>query len=145
MDATVACNRIDPVAVGNAQAGSNNGSLLGFGNFTFNGSCPTPPGGTYPDRQDVQLKYTAGGVWHNITPTLGTLPGNLYQSGFLNPFTVATQAGTIGLYDIYYIPNRDLWITTPGVVQHGNYLVRYRNKMYSGCVGPWSAEIPGSF
>lgn len=144
VDVTIACNRIDPVAV-NAANGSSNGDLNGFGNILFTGSCPNPPGGTYPDRQEVQIKCVASGVtdtWHNIQPFSGS---GWPSPGYLNTSynSSSYQNGTIGLYDTYYIPNDDLKVL--GTITHGAYLVRYRNKMSTGCVGPWSPEISTTF
>lgn len=152
--------RIDPIAITNATLPgttfAQKAVFVGFGNIVFNNGCPAPPGSSYPERQEIQVLYTGSRpigspapVWTTIHPQLGTY--NLAPYGLLNPF-VATgtvgaagdQRGTIGNYDAYYVPDRDLYsypINT--TFFHGNYNVRYRNKKVSTLPfvnGPWSAS-----
>lgn len=143
-DGTKACTRIDPLQVLPAEVYngiySSYGMIMGFGMFLFSDECPSPA--NYPDRYAVELKCIVPGVtsiWEKITPKQGTWPGNILDDGTLDTFNGTTDAGTIGLYDIYYIPLRD--ITIGGNIVHGEYLVRYQNVMYDGCKGPWSDEI----
>lgn len=149
-DATNPCQRIDPVFPTNAETSGGtyitNGSLMDFRNALFISVCPYPPGPTYPDRQQVQLKCVVSGVtdtWRDISPVQGTWPGNKLLDGHLATFNITTQAGTLGAYDFYYVPERD--ITVGGVVQHGAYKVRFRNRMNSGCTGEWSPEVSATF
>ena len=148
--------RVDPVYYTPASLSGNAvltpGILLGYKNST----CQYPPSlVTYPDRQSVEIKYTGGGGWKVISPVLATgsqSPNTTY--GTLKPFTdgvtpsgSANQTGSIGLYDAYYIPNRDLYLSG-STTMHGNYLIRFRNEMTAngpgavGTYGPYSAEIP---
>jgi hypothetical protein len=151
LDISTPCNRVDLVPVHNAQIGSGgvyitNGDVDGFGNVTFMGGCPSPA--TYADRQQVQLRCVVSGVtdtWRDITPQQGTSG----SAGELNPFNSTTQHGTIGKYDYYFIPDRDLYLDpTSGLPVHGAYEVQYRNVMYplgSGCTGDWSPIVSASF
>lgn len=151
------CNRIDPVAIGrpemNGSTYNTYGDLNGYGNILFTGGCPPPTGSTMPDRQQVQLRCVEPGyveAFRDISPQQGAWPGSILTSGTLpTSFSSATQSGTIGLYDTYYIPDGDIKPIILGVPSsvpvHGNYKVRYRNKMNGGCLGPWSAEIAAVF
>lgn len=145
--------RIDPLSVGNLYPGSGDttayGLIMGFGNIVSVGGCPFS--GDYPDRYELELKCVVPGKesnWKNTSPRQGVWPGNRLTDGHLGmSFDSATQKGTIGLYDIYYVPLRDLHTdpSDPNKRVHGEYLVRHRNVMYDGCKGDWSEEIPVIF
>lgn len=145
-DGTKACTRIDPLQVLPAEVNNGNytvnGLIMGFGNILYLDGCPFPA--NYPDRYAVELKCIVPGKereWYPISPEQGSWPGDVLTSGHLNPFDTDTDEGTIGLYDIYYIPEKDIKNAAGTTVVHGEYLVRHRNVMYAGCKGPWSDEI----
>ena len=147
--------RIDPVFF---QSASNvaRGILLGFGNGITANGCISPGAGNFADRQMVQIMYTGDktNTWKTISPLEGkpiTTAGNLYPftTGILprsNPVIFnKNQNGSIGLYDAYYIPDRDMYFpilsSTPS---RGNYLIRWCNEMtpiFPGVnsFGPFSA------
>lgn len=148
-DGTKGCTRIDPIGIYNAEKDNNgnyiaNGTVMGFGNILAVDGCPFPA--NYADRYAVELKCIEPGKetnWYSIQPQQGTWPGNKLIDGYLNTFNATTDAGTIGLYDVYFIRNID--IAHSGSKVHGAYLVRYRNVMYAGCSGPWSEEVQVEF
>lgn len=137
------CNRIEEIGINPRELNGSggyitNGTLLGY--YQLVNPCPPPTGSTMPDRHEVQIKYVGTGstdVWRAISPQNSYNTGNLLLDGYVtNPVTIP---GTISVYDVYRIPNRDLY---QGSI-HGNYLVRYRN-VKSGsptCYGPWSQEF----
>lgn len=146
-DGTKSCTRIDPLAIIPAEKDLqgnyiDHGIIMGFGNIVYLDGCPTPP--NYSDRYEVEIKYDMPGHYFlPIKPELGTWPGDVLTNGYLNPFNSLTDNGTIGLYDVYYIPKRDMAIDlNSGDVIHGSYLIHYRNFMYDGCKGPWSEDFP---
>ena len=141
--------RVDPISYLSGTlpitAGSiaNRAQFLGYGNIVFASSCPTPPGG-YPERQEIQVRLVGQTNWKTIAPQLGTW--NVSPFGNLNPFVATTtvgaagdQRGTIGMFDAYYVPDKDCY-QNPGPI-HGNYQVQWRNKKVSVVPfvnGPWS-------
>lgn len=144
------CNRIDQIAITNAEVFggvySVNGTLFGYYQNVL--PCTPPSGSTMPDRHEVKIRcveplyYEA--TFRNISPQFGTWPGTpLTEYGYLNPFNILTQTGTIGTGDVYYI--RDLDITVSGIIRHGAYKVIYRNVKTGNCFGPWSQEYDATF
>lgn len=141
------CNRIEEIGINPRELNGSggyitNGTLLGY--YQLVNPCPPPTGSTMPDRHEVQIKYVGTGsmdVWHAVTPQNSYNNGYLLLDGYVtNPVTIP---GTISVYDVYRIPNRDLYQSSI----HGNYLVRYRN-VKSGsptCYGPWSQEFATIF
>lgn len=146
------CYRIEPIQISDAEFVSGvrvtNGLLQGYYNLI--GGCSPPTGSTMPQRHEIQIKCVESGYsdsWRNITPVQGTLPGpNILTDGRLNPFNSATQAGTIGTGDSYFIPERDLYYNIPtSTYIHGDYKVKYRNITTGTCNGPWSNEYLTTF
>lgn len=146
------CNRIEPILISDAEFVSGvrvtNGMLAGYYNLI--GGCSPPTGSTMPQRHEIKIKCVESGYsdsWRNITPVQGTLPGpNILTDGRLNPFNSATQAGTIGTGDSYFIPERDLFYNIPtSTYIHGDYKVKYRNITTGTCNGPWSNEYLATF
>jgi hypothetical protein len=149
LDASTPCNRVDPVAVNNAQTGTNNGLVTGFRSLI--NPCPTLPA-VYPDRQQIQIRCIVSGseddVWRDISPTSSSSTAPIGTVGNLYPYNSSTQAGTIDPFDFYYFSSIDVRPTHLGLIStsdvHGSYKIRYRNRMMplsTGCAGDWSAEI----